>query len=67
MAFTFNTTDELSHSYWLQYAKNAVNACDTGSAPEATGFFGADDAGKTADAARRRGSPAEDVVKVYTY
>ena len=38
-AFTFNTTDELSRSYWLQYAKNAVNACDTGLSQGYEGFF----------------------------
>ena len=68
-AFTFNTTDELSRSYWLQYAKNAVSACDTGLAQGYEGFFGADDATKTADAARTAWeSYAEDVVKeVCTY
>ncbi len=29
-AFTFNSSDELSRSYWLQYSKNAVSACDAG-------------------------------------
>ena len=62
-AFTFNTTDELSRSYWLQYAKNAVNACDTGLSQGYEGFFGSDDAAKTAWE-----SYAEDVVKeVCTY
>ena len=62
-AFTFNTTDELSRSYWLQYAKNAVSACDTGLSGGYEGFFGSNDAAKTAWE-----SYAEDVVKeVCTY
>ena len=62
-AFTFNTTDELSRSYWLQYAKNAVSACDTGLSQGYEGFFGSADAAKTAWE-----SYAEDVVKeVCTY
>ena len=62
-AFTFNTTDELSRSYWLQYAKNAVSACDTGLSQGYEGFFGSDDAAKKAWE-----SYAEDVVKeVCTY
>ena len=62
-AFTFNTTDELSRSYWLQYAKNAVSACDTGLAQGYEGFFGSDDATKKAWE-----SYAEDVVQeVCTY
>ena len=62
-AFTFNTTDELSRSYWLQYAKNAVSTCDTGLAQGYEGFFGSDDATKKAWE-----SYAEDVVQeVCTY
>ena len=61
-AFTFNTTDELSRSYWLQYAKNAVNACDTGLSQGYEGFFDNDAALPAWE------SYAEDVVKeVYTY
>ena len=61
-AFTFNTTDELSRSYWLQYAKNAVNACDTGLSQGYEGFFDNDAALPAWE------SYAEDVVKeVCTY
>lgn len=42
-AFTFNTSDELSRSYWLQYSKNAVSACDTGLSQGYKGFFGPED------------------------
>lgn len=42
-AFTFNTTDELSRSYWLQYAKNAVSACDKGLSQGYEGSFGPED------------------------
>ena len=62
-AFTFNTSDELSRSYWLQYSKNAVSACDTGLSQGYEGFFGSDDAARKAWE-----SYAEDVVKeVCTY
>ena len=62
-AFTFNTTDELSRSYWLQYAKNAVSACDTGLSQGYEGFFGSDEA-----ALKAWESYAEDVVQeVCTY
>ena len=62
-AFTFNTSDELSRSYWLQYSKNAVIACDTGLSQGYEGFFGSDDAARKAWE-----SYAEDVVKeVCTY
>ena len=61
-AFTFNTTDELSRSYWLQYAKNAVSACDTGLSQGYEGFFDNDAALPAWE------SYAEDVVKeVCTY
>ena len=42
-AFTFNSSDELSRSYWLQYSKNAVSACDTGLSQGYEGFFGPED------------------------
>lgn len=62
-AFTFNTSDELSRSYWLQYSKNAVSACDTGLSQGYEGFFGSDDAARKAWE-----SYAEDVVQeVCTY
>ena len=62
-AFTFNTSDELSRSYWLQYSKNAVSACDTGLSQGYEGFFVSDDAARKAWE-----SYAEDVVKeVCTY
>ena len=62
-AFTFNTSDELSRSYWLQYSKNAVSTCDTGLSQGYEGFFGSDD-----EARKAWESYAEDVVKeVCTY
>ena len=42
-AFTFNSSDELSRSYWLQYSKNAVSACDKGLSQGYEGFFGPED------------------------
>lgn len=42
-AFTFNSLDELSRSYWLQYSKNAVSACDKGLSQGYEGFFGPED------------------------
>ena len=61
-AFTFNSSDELSRSYWLQYAKNAVSACDKGLSQGYEGFFDNDAALPAWE------SYAEDVVKeVCTY
>ena len=42
-AFTFNSSDELSRSYWLHYSKNAVSACDKGLSQGYEGFFGPED------------------------
>lgn len=44
-AFTFNTADELSRSYWLQYEERGERLADT--VWRLRGFFGSNDA-KTA-------------------
>lgn len=48
----------MSRSYWLQYSKNAVSACDTGLSQGYEGFFGSDEA-----ALKALESYAQDVVQ----
>lgn len=57
-AFTFNSSDELSRSYWLQYSKNAVSACDKGLSQGYEGFFGPE-----GEALKAWESYAQDVVQ----